>query len=181
MPEKLLVEPRKHVPFWVRLGANVAESKTKKKMQLPLVLAWYKRAAFSSGILESLASQGEGKANGRLLQLIRIQISMQNGCHFCMDMNMNNHEKNNITKQELDGMQNDSVSSIETFSQTEIVALTYARDLTETPPNIDDSILKELQSSFNERELIIISTTIAQVNYWTRLIRGLGIPVATPK
>ena len=181
MSEKLLVQPRKRVPLWVRLGVNVAERKTKKKMQIPLILAWYKRAALSSGIMESLASQGEGKANGRLLQLIRIQISMQVGCHFCMDMNMSNYEKNNITKQELDAMQSGNISSIDTFFQTEIVALSYARYLTQTPPNIDDNITKKLQSSFNERELVIIATTIAQVNYWARLISGLGIPVASSK
>jgi alkylhydroperoxidase family enzyme len=35
-----------------------------------------------------------------------------------------------------------------------------------------------MKSNFNEREIVILASTAAQVNYWARLIQALGIPPA---
>ena len=35
-----------------------------------------------------------------------------------------------------------------------------------------------LREEFSERELVILATTAAQVNYWARVIQALGIPPA---
>ena len=67
MPERLLVQPPKHIPVWIRFGGWIAERKMHKEMLAPRILSWYKRAAFSSGIMEALVSHGEDKASGRLL------------------------------------------------------------------------------------------------------------------
>ncbi|MFO7624619.1 MAG: hypothetical protein R6V73_09730 [Anaerolineales bacterium] len=36
--------------------------------------------------------------------------------------------------------------------------------------------MSKLKESFSEREIVILATTAAQVNYWTRLIQALGCP-----
>ena len=36
----------------------------------------------------------------------------------------------------------------------------------------------ELTAAFSEREVVIVVTTSAQVNFWARTIAGLGIPAA---
>ncbi|MCL2336319.1 MAG: carboxymuconolactone decarboxylase family protein [Firmicutes bacterium] len=180
MTEKLLVQPPNHMPFWVRLGTWFAERITGKEMLAPRILSWYKKAALSSGILEALVSHGEGKADGRLLKLIRIQISLQIGCPFCTDMNSSNSETHNITQQEIASLRDSGKLPDATFSPFEAAALAYARNLTATPPVIDDNVTDELRCLFNEKELVVISTTIAQVNYWARLLKGLGVPAACP-
>jgi alkylhydroperoxidase family enzyme len=35
-----------------------------------------------------------------------------------------------------------------------------------------------LKQHFTEREIVILASTAAQVNYWARLIQALGIPPA---
>jgi hypothetical protein len=34
----------------------------------------------------------------------------------------------------------------------------------------------QINANFDEREIVILVSTAAQVNYWARLIRALGIP-----
>ena len=35
-----------------------------------------------------------------------------------------------------------------------------------------------LRQVFTDRELVVLATTIAQVNYWARFNHGLGVPAA---
>ena len=35
-----------------------------------------------------------------------------------------------------------------------------------------------MKEIFSEREFVVISSTIAQVNFWTRIIQGIGVPPA---
>jgi hypothetical protein len=34
------------------------------------------------------------------------------------------------------------------------------------------------KANFTEREIVILASTAAQVNYWTRLLQALGVPPA---
>ena len=116
MSEKLLVQPPKRIPVWIRLGGWIAKRKTGKQMQAPQIFSWYKRAALSSGILEALVSHGEGKANGRLLQLVRIQISVQISCPFCTDMNTSDTGLHEVTEREIAALRSGDPFLVETFS-----------------------------------------------------------------
>ena len=54
----------------------------------------------------------------------------------------------------------------------------YDRGDGKTPVIIPEETVVNLHKHFSERGIVIIASTIAQVNYWARLIRSLGIPVA---
>jgi alkylhydroperoxidase family enzyme len=41
-----------------------------------------------------------------------------------------------------------------------------------------DDLMQSIKANFNEREIVILATTAAQVNYWARLIQALGAPPA---
>ena len=43
---------------------------------------------------------------------------------------------------------------------------------------MDSGLLGELLATFSEREMVVMASTIAQVNFWTRMIQGLGVPPA---
>ena len=65
-----------------------------------------------------------------------------------------------------------------TFSEKEQLVMEYVHLVTKTPVIIPEEIVTNLHKHFSERGIVIIASTIAQVNYWARLIRSLGIPVA---
>jgi len=179
-PGILLVRPPKRVPLWIRLVTWGAERKTGRELMVLRLLAWRQRVALSSGVLEALISHGQGRADARLLQLVRIQVSLQVGCPFCIEMNSDHREDRGITDEQIDSLPvGDSVPD-GLFSRHERAALMFARNLTATPVVVDDDLTRELQTLFSEKELVVIATTIAQVDYWARLLRGLGVPVACP-
>jgi alkylhydroperoxidase family enzyme len=36
--------------------------------------------------------------------------------------------------------------------------------------------IEQLKAAFTEREIVILASTAAQVNYWSRMVQALGIP-----
>jgi alkylhydroperoxidase family enzyme len=94
-------------------------------------------------------------------------------------MNGNGYEHNSISAEELQGLQGTlDLDLIPTFSEREKLAILYTRMITQTPVSVSDAFISQVKATFNEREIIVIVTTAAQVNYWARLIRALGIPSA---
>ena len=171
-------EPGK-IPFLLKIGIYIAEKKTGKKMEPARILAWYPKAALSSGILESLVSHDDEGLNKRLLQLIRMQVSILVNCSFCIDMNGNEFEKQRITAEEVEVLQGvRSADEVISFTPQERIAIQYTKELTNTPLDENKKTIESMKQYFNERQFVIFVTTIAQVNYWARLIKGFGIPPA---
>jgi len=82
-----------------------------------------------------------------------------------------------ISREELSALQDRKpVEKISSFSKRESLAIGYARLISSTPLNLPHAHIAELKQHFNEREIVILATTAAQVNYWTRLIQALGCP-----
>jgi alkylhydroperoxidase family enzyme len=68
--------------------------------------------------------------------------------------------------------------NVSTFSARERLAIQYARLVSQTPLKFHPDFIEQVKASFNEREMVILASTAAQVNYWARLIQALGIPPA---
>ena len=178
---KAYIEPPKKIPYIIRMGLYFAKRATGKDLLPPKLLAWYPKAAISSGVLEALVAHGKPNdgVDARLLQLIRLQVSMLTSCPFCIDMNGNLYQTNNITAEELQGLKGQlDLDLIPSLSEREKLALKYTHLMTQTPVEVPLDLMKSIKASFNEREIIIIVTTAAQVNYWARLIKALGVPSA---
>ena len=171
-------EPRK-IPFFLKFGIYIAEKKTGKKMEPARILAWYPKVAISSGVLESLVAHDEEGLNKRILQLIRMQVSILVNCNFCIDMNGNEFEKQDITAEEVEVLQGvRKAEEVISLTPQERIAIQYAKELTTTPLDENQKTIELMKQHFNERQFVIIVSTIAQVNYWARLIKGFGIPAA---
>ena len=171
------INPPVKIPFYLKIGLYISKKVTRKDLLVPKLLAWYPRVAISSGILESMVAHGGKDLNKRLLKLIRIQASLTVSCPFCIDMNSFKYEQDGISKQELFALAGKfELSDVETFSCQELVAIEYTRHLSQTPIKIPKELVDEVKETFTEREIVILSSTIAQVNYWARLIQGLGAP-----
>ncbi|MDP4143830.1 MAG: carboxymuconolactone decarboxylase family protein [Bacillota bacterium] len=171
------IKPPKKIPLFLKLGIIISRRITGKDLLVPKLLAWYPKVAISSGILESLVAHGKKDLNERILKLVRIQVSLSVSCAFCIDMNSFGYERYGITKQELDVLSGRiSIDKVATFSPKERIAIEYAKCLCETPIKLKRGVIDNLTNTFTEREIVILASTIAQVNYWARLIHGLGVP-----
>ena len=131
------------------------------------------------GVLESLVVHDDKEVSARLLKLIRVQVSFLSSCTFCIDMNSFEFKNAGISDNEILYLQNPDKGEVPmSITGKEIFALKYVRELTSTPISIKKSTLDGLKNYFSDRAIVIIASTAAQVNFWTRLIQGLGIPPA---
>lgn len=172
------IPPPQKYPFWLRLGLWFAQRTTGRDLLPARLLAWYPKAALSSGVMEALIAHGDGRVNARMLKMVRMAVSFSAGCPFCMDMNSAGWEQL-LTVEELGALQGRvALEAVITLSESERLAIEYVRLATQTPLAFPLTFITQLREQFNEREIVILATTAAQVNYWTRLIQALGCPPA---
>lgn len=177
--EKYFINPPKRIPFLLRIGLYISKKETGKDLMPARLLTWYPRAAIGSGVLEMMTAKGKDDQEMRLLNLVRLQASLICSCTFCIDMNAVGIVKNGITDEELLVLQGKrEVKSVHTFNLRELLALEYAISLSSTPPDLNEKFIKNLTREFTEKEIVMLASTIASVNYWARLNQGLGIPPA---
>jgi len=161
------------------IGILISNKVTKKDLLAPKLLAWYPKVAISSGVLESLVAHGKKDLNPRILKLVRIQSSICVACPFCVDMNSFEYEKDGITPEEMLGFAGTApMDEIISFSNQERLAIEYTKIISGTPVEMPTALIEELKREFTEREIVILASTAAQVNYWARMLVALGVPPA---
>jgi len=176
--EAFIKAPEK-IPFLIRIGIWISKKVTKKDLLVPKILSWYPKTAISSGIMEAMVEHGRKNLDQRILKLVRMQVSLAVSCPFCIDMNSFEYEKLGIDKEIVTILQQQlSCEEIGGLSKREKLAIEYARQICRTPIKVSPVLVEELKNHFTEREIVILASVIAQVNYWARLIQALGIPPA---
>ena len=173
------IDPPARIPFWLKIGISISERITGKVMLPARILAWYPRAAVGSGVLESLVAHEDGRMDKRMLKLIRMTASFAAACPFCIDMNSFEYQDCDISDEEAEALRlHADPKFVSTFSERERLAIVYSRLISQTPLAFPPDVVEHVKSVFSEREMVILSSTAAQVNYWARLIQALGIPPA---
>ncbi|MHB1405533.1 MAG: carboxymuconolactone decarboxylase family protein [Desulfitobacteriaceae bacterium] len=176
---KAFINPPRKIPFYLRIGIWITKLVTGKDLLPPKLLAWYPKTAIGSGILESLVADGNKDLDKRILKLVRLQSSFTVSCPFCIDMNSFEFDKVGITEEEMSALQGRTEQSkVKTFSDREKLAMEYAKCVSKSPLSFPAPLIEELRKNFSEREIVILASTAAQVNYWARLIQALGVPPA---
>lgn len=172
----MFFEPPPKIRLWLKMLIWLGDRAAGRKMMPSRILAWYPRALISSGIFEGLVTHADKTVSRRILKLVRMQVSFSVSCAFCIDMNSFDFEKEKITHEEIEALQGlKQPEEVSTFTEKERVAVSYARSICKTPIFFDDELLESLKSNFTGREIVILASTAAQVNYWTRLIQAFGI------
>lgn len=167
------------IPLLLRLGIWVAEKTTGKKMLPARLLAWVPKAAIGSGILEALVTHKDKTISARLLKLVRLQASFTVSCPFCIDMNGSDYAEQGVTEADIEVLRGlKSLEEIHSMTEREKIALEYVNLISQTPIRFPEPFIQQLNDQFNPREIVVLATTVAQVNYWARLIQSLGIPPA---
>ena len=173
------IEPPQKISILLRLGIWVPEKITGRMMLPARILAWYPKVAIGSGVLESFVAHHDGKLDERMLKLVRMAASFAAVCPFCIDMNSYEHESLGINADEVLALRGQlSLETVPTFSVRERLAIQYAWLISQTPLKFRSDFIDQIKANFNEREMVILASTAAQVNYWARLIQALGIPPA---
>lgn len=170
------IDPPARIPLPFRIALWFVRRRAGTDLLAPRLLVWHPRAAISSGILEALITHRQGRLTERLLKMVRMTVSFTTSCEFCIGLNSQGWEKL-ITEEELAALQGVvALASVSTLSAAETLAIEYARLTSATPLAIPASMGQRLRDSFSEREIVALAATSAQVNYWARLIQGLGCP-----
>ena len=170
------IEPPRRIPFPLRIGLWMVRRRTGRDLLPPRLLAWYPRAAVGSGVLEALVAHHDGRITERMLKMVRMAVSFSVECPFCVGMNSEGWEKL-MTEQELGVVQGrTSPADVPSISPMESLAIAYARSSSQTPLAFTPEFGAGLTAVFSEREIVVLATTSAQVNYWARLVQALGSP-----
>ena len=173
------IDPPRKISLLLRLGIWFSERITGRIMLPARILTWYPKAAIGSGVLESLVAHKDGRLDERMLKLVRMAVSFAVVCPFCIDMNSYEYRDLGITEQEALALRGQiELENMSTFSVRERLSIQYARLVSQTPLKFHPDIIEQLKDNFTEREIVILASTAAQVNYWARLIQALGIPPA---
>ncbi|PKN89144.1 MAG: hypothetical protein CVU51_01730 [Deltaproteobacteria bacterium HGW-Deltaproteobacteria-1] len=176
---KAFIEPPNSIPFYLRIGIWISRKVTGRDLLPGKLLAWYPKAAISSGIMEALVAHKYKTLNKRILKLVRLRTSFTVACPFCIDMNSYDFDQFGITPEEISALQGRiAITSVNTFSLREIIAMEYAVLISQSPLLFSQDFVDKLKANFTEREIVILASTAAQVNYWARLLQALGVPPA---
>jgi alkylhydroperoxidase family enzyme len=94
-------------------------------------------------------------------------------------MNFHEYAQYGITTDEISALQGRiGIEAVKTFSPREKIAMEYAQLISLSPLSFPQSFVETLTANFTEREIVILASTAAQVNYWARLLQALGVPPA---
>jgi len=176
---KAFINPPKRIPFYLRIGIWISGRVTGRDLLPGKLLAWYPKAAISSGIMEAMVAHKDANLDKRILKLVRLRTSFYVACPFCIDMNYYDYDQYGITSEELTVLQGKiDIATIKTFSLREIIAMEYAVLISRTPLQFPQEFINKLKANFTEREIVVLASTAAQVNYWARLLQAMGVPPA---
>jgi AhpD family alkylhydroperoxidase len=174
----LLVEPPRRVPWYLRFGLWWARRAAGKEPLPGRLLAHFPRGAVGAGLFELGAAHAPRDLGGRELAAARLVASATIGCPFCIDMNAAGHREAGLSRDELAALLELDIDRWPPLGAREQLAARYARCLSSTPVEVPVELQERLRETYTDRELVVLATTIAQVNYWARFCNGLGVPAA---
>lgn len=173
------LSPPGRMPWLIGIMLGLVEKRLGKPLIANRMLAWYPKAFWGSGIMEALVAHDEPEVSKRLLKLIRIYVSFLASCPFCIDLNAKEYRESGLSDEEILALRGKiSFKEAGSISEGERAALEYVRCATSTPVAFTAEAIGRLRSHFSERAIVVIASTCAQVNFWTRLIQSLGVQPA---
>jgi alkylhydroperoxidase family enzyme len=170
-----IAAPRR-IPLLLRFALWISRRVTGDDLLPARLLTWYPRSAVGIGVLESLVAHGESRVDDRMLQFVRMAVSFAVECPFCIGFNSRDWQTR-MTEPELRAVQGiTALDEVASLSPLERLAIDYARKVSETPLSFTPDFGERLAAAFDEREIVMLATTAAQVNLWARTIQALGCP-----
>lgn len=110
-----------------------------------------------------------------LVELLKLRVSLLNGCAFCVDLHWNKLKAMGESEQRLYSV---SVWREQSgYSPRERAALAWAESLTRVAETgVPDSVFAEVSAHFTAKEIADLSYAVAVINAWNRLCVAFRIP-----
>lgn len=176
MTAPAFLAPPRRIPLPLRAGLWLTRRITGEDPLVARLLTWYPKAAVGAGVMESLVAADVGRMDHRMLKIVRMTVSAAVDCPFCIGFNGRDWEKH-LTPEEVESVQGRrDPGEVASFDDAERFAIAYSRLLVATPLAIPRETGERLREHFTEREIVVLVTTVAQVDYWARVVQGLGCP-----
>jgi len=117
------------------------------------------------GVERYLAGCGLDQA---LLELVKLRVSMINGCAFCVDMHWRRLRELGASEAQLYGLS--AWRDQRGYAPRERAALAWAESLTlVSVTHVPDADFAEVSAHFSTKELADLSYAVAAINAWNRL------------
>lgn len=126
---------------------------------------------------KSVDSRGLDKT---LSELVKLRVSILNGCAFCTQLHLDIARGLNIPQSKLDLISSWRDAGV--FSAREAAALEWAEQLTILPGRcVPDTVTERVSAHFSREDFELLTITIGAINCWNRIAGGLQFPPLSVK
>ena len=113
----------------------------------------------------------EGLAHMR--ELVRLRVSLMNGCEYCIVLHTFELNKVNETAERIAGVAD--WRSLEIYTKRERAALAWAEAVTNIQDgHAPDVVYEEVRKQFSDVETVNLTLVISTINAWNRISIALG-------
>ena len=122
--------------------------------------------------LEHYLNNGAG-LEASLRELVRLRVSLMNGCEYCIVLHTSELRKVNETEERIAGVAD--WRSLEIYTQRERAALAWAEAVTNIQSgHAPDVLYEEVRKQFSDVETVNLTLVITTINAWNRISIALG-------
>jgi len=122
--------------------------------------------------LEHYLNNGAG-LEASLRELVRLRVSLMNGCEYCIVLHTSELNKVNETAERIAGVAN--WRSLEVYTKRERAALAWAEAVTDIQDgHAPDAVYTQVREHFDEVETVNLTLVITTINAWNRISIALG-------
>jgi AhpD family alkylhydroperoxidase len=122
--------------------------------------------------LEHYLNNGTGLETS-LRELVRLRVSLMNGCEYCVGLHTSELKKVNETAERIAGVAD--WRSSEAYTKRERAALAWAEALTNIQEgHAPDVVYDEVRAHFSDVETVNLTLVISTINAWNRISIALG-------
>ncbi len=122
--------------------------------------------------LEHYLNNGAG-IEASLRELVRLRVSILNGCEFCVGFHTAELVKLNETSERMDGVADWRGSEV--FTKRERAALAWAEAVTNIQEgHAPDAVYEAVRAEFTDVETVNLTLVISMINVWNRISIALG-------
>lgn len=108
-----------------------------------------------------------------LMDLVRLLVSLLNGCEYCIKLHTSELQKLNETPERIASVPEWRGASV--YTQRERAALAWADAVTNIQEgHASDVVYDEMRAHFNEVDAVNLTLVITTINAWNRLSISLG-------
>jgi AhpD family alkylhydroperoxidase len=122
--------------------------------------------------LEHYLNNGAGLEDP-LRELVRLRVSLMNGCEYCVRLHTGELQKVNETAERIAGVAD--WRSSELYTKRERAALAWAEAVTNIQDgHAPDVLYEEVRAQFTDVETVNLTLVITTINAWNRISISLG-------